>query len=207
MDSPTPEEHDEVGSGWDDQQPRRRSRPPSRAAIVAAQREVIERAPNVEFLYEECWPVTCWACGLDRRLPQRAHIVPASAGGSDEPDNFLLLCRRCHYDQPDAQPLEVQMAWLRTRPNWLHWLMSHAPPVLAAVADLADEHGLTSEELWEAKDDQGQKTSWREELSQMMAELPLASVRDSNTLANYVWSVYARALHIVQALPDRQSQP
>ena len=32
---------------------------------------------------------------------QRCHIVPRSLGGSDEPDNLFLLCKRCHLLTPD----------------------------------------------------------------------------------------------------------
>lgn len=29
---------------------------------------------------------------------EKAHIIPWSMGGSDEPSNFLMLCRHCHVD-------------------------------------------------------------------------------------------------------------
>ena len=51
----------------------------------------------------------CQACGgydtgkleetnWDMAGLEKAHIIPWSDGGSDDPSNFLMLCRHCHYD-------------------------------------------------------------------------------------------------------------
>lgn len=38
----------------------------------------------------------CWGCGdCDSRV-ERAHILAKSAGGYNNPDNFVLLCKFCH---------------------------------------------------------------------------------------------------------------
>jgi hypothetical protein len=37
----------------------------------------------------------CFACGWKHPL-ERAHIIPRTNGGSDEPDNIHLLCHYCH---------------------------------------------------------------------------------------------------------------
>jgi 5-methylcytosine-specific restriction endonuclease McrA len=38
---------------------------------------------------------TCVLCGSTKRL-QRHHLVPRSKGGSDTPENQVVLCRECH---------------------------------------------------------------------------------------------------------------
>ena len=35
----------------------------------------------------------CWRCGCQRNL-ERCHIVPHTLGGTDEPSNIVLLCKR-----------------------------------------------------------------------------------------------------------------
>jgi len=41
---------------------------------------------------------TCWGCGQQSAL-QRCHIIARCDGGTDEVNNLLLLCKRCHYSQ------------------------------------------------------------------------------------------------------------
>ncbi len=48
----------------------------------------------------------CWRCGCERGL-ERCHIVPASRGGEDTPSNFVLLCKRCHLDNPNVADPEI----------------------------------------------------------------------------------------------------
>ena len=43
----------------------------------------------------------CWRCGCRRRL-ERCHIVPDSLSGEDTPSNFVILCKRCHLDNPNV---------------------------------------------------------------------------------------------------------
>lgn len=54
----------------------------------------------------------CWRCGIKKRL-DRAHIVPRSQEGSDSPENFVLLCKHCHIDNPNLNNIEVVWDWLR----------------------------------------------------------------------------------------------
>lgn len=54
----------------------------------------------------------CWRCGCKRNL-DRFHIVPASLGGEDVPSNFVLLCKRCHLDNPNVADPEIMWDWLR----------------------------------------------------------------------------------------------
>ena len=54
----------------------------------------------------------CWRCGCRRRL-ERCHIVPDSLGGEDTPSNFVILCKRCHLDNPNVADPEVMWDWMR----------------------------------------------------------------------------------------------
>ena len=54
----------------------------------------------------------CWRCGCKRNL-DRCHIVPASLGGEDVPSNFVLLCKRCHLDNPNVADPEIMKAQIK----------------------------------------------------------------------------------------------
>lgn len=75
----------------------------------------------VEANVETC----CWRCGIKKRL-DRCHIVPRSQGGTDTPDNFVLLCKHCHFENPNLNDIEIVWDWLKAyrlpedEPLWLH---------------------------------------------------------------------------------------
>ncbi len=48
----------------------------------------------------------CWRCGCEKSL-ERCYIIPASLGGKDEPANLVLLCKRCHLDNPNITDPEI----------------------------------------------------------------------------------------------------
>lgn len=54
----------------------------------------------------------CWRCGCKRNL-ERCHIVPDSLGGRDEPANLVLLCARCHTENPNVTDPEIMWDWLK----------------------------------------------------------------------------------------------
>lgn len=59
----------------------------------------------------------CFACGREFDVNslgslQKAHIIPHSMGGSEEPDNMLLLCPVCHRNSPDTTTKESMISWL-----------------------------------------------------------------------------------------------
>ena len=53
----------------------------------------------------------CWRCGCQRTL-ERCHIVPDSLGGEDTPSHFVLLCKRCHLDNPNVADPQIMWDWL-----------------------------------------------------------------------------------------------
>jgi len=54
----------------------------------------------------------CWRCAYRSRL-ERCHIVPDSLGGSEAPENLILLCGRCHREAPNVSDPRFMWAWLR----------------------------------------------------------------------------------------------
>lgn len=65
---------------------------------------------------------TCWAChttgNRDDWAPLRAHIVGRRVGGSEDPENFLLLCAWCHDEQHDCGSRNLVLAWARTHETY-----------------------------------------------------------------------------------------
>ena len=55
----------------------------------------------------------CWHCGDVSKLC-RCHIIPSSAGGQDTPNNYVLLCRRCHEQAPNCTDKAIMMNWLKS---------------------------------------------------------------------------------------------
>lgn len=54
----------------------------------------------------------CWRCGCKKSL-ERCHIIPGSLGGEDKPSNLVLLCKRCHLENPNISDPEIMWDWLR----------------------------------------------------------------------------------------------
>lgn len=53
----------------------------------------------------------CWRCGLKKRL-DRCHIKAQSQGGEDTAQNYVLLCKHCHFASPDNGDPEFMFQWL-----------------------------------------------------------------------------------------------
>jgi ribosomal protein L37E len=53
----------------------------------------------------------CWRCGYSSRL-ERCHIVPKSLGGSDDPSNLILMCKRCHKEAPNVKDKNFMWTWI-----------------------------------------------------------------------------------------------
>lgn len=65
----------------------------------------------------------CYACGKACRV-QRAHIIPDSLGGSEEPDNLFLLCIPCHQANPDTTYTDMFYSFIRNvKPHFGDWTM------------------------------------------------------------------------------------
>lgn len=66
----------------------------------------------------------CWRCGRKQKL-QRCHIIPDSQGGTDEPSNFVLLCKTCHAEGPNVSDPDIMWDWIAaysTSIGNLYWI-------------------------------------------------------------------------------------
>lgn len=80
---------------------------------------VLARDNRFRFYVLKRYGSRCGACSIvDERLIQAAHIIPVSAGGSDEPSNGIPLCPTHHlaFDSPKI-PLTIQ-------PPTLEWVLT-----------------------------------------------------------------------------------
>lgn len=80
---------------------------------------------------------SCWGCGswncendicgwkVDEALKnfnnvewlERCHIVPRSLGGSNKPENLVLMCHQCNIANPHTDNPEVFFGWMCNRPE------------------------------------------------------------------------------------------
>jgi hypothetical protein len=89
---------------------------PSRAAIAAYWSTVPVKWNDGTTHPMEHNDEGCWACGWDVDACgtlERAHLVPRSLGGSDEPSNLVLLCRSCHRKAPNTDDAQYMLDWVR----------------------------------------------------------------------------------------------
>ncbi|MCW2994324.1 MAG: hypothetical protein JWQ18_1819 [Conexibacter sp.] len=104
----------------------------------------------------------CFACGFsgtddddavaewklwNRAVLERCHLVPAALGGSDEPSNLVLLCRRCHQDAPNVADPTYMLDWIARRDPWLshHLALLNRTVDRSHLRDVVD--GFTDEQV------------------------------------------------------------
>ncbi len=61
--------------------------------------------------------MTCWRCTNETTRLHRCHIVPDALGGKAEPSNLVLLCARCHRENPDVSDPGMMWSWIRQSVN------------------------------------------------------------------------------------------
>jgi HNH endonuclease len=103
----------------------------------------------------DCGEPSCFACGWmatdpdlepriwqvwDHAMLQRCHLIPHSLGGTDAPDNLVLLCARCHIEAPDVADAEYMLRWIDAHESWGVHLMRELD---AAIA----RHAITEREM------------------------------------------------------------
>jgi hypothetical protein len=70
-----------------------------------------DRRPNIATIREalvEKYGGACAFCGTQDVPLEVAHIIPLSAGGTDELENFILLCPNCHRRIDNYAPREAE---------------------------------------------------------------------------------------------------
>jgi hypothetical protein len=120
----------------------KRKHVPRHRKIATAQQELLKELPNAPTDVLEA-ARSCWACGYCRNgfKPTRAHIVASAHGGADDdPSNYLLLCEKCHREQPDGHPFEVQLVWLKNH-EWYSYDTALELHILKCLKYAAKERG------------------------------------------------------------------
>lgn len=54
----------------------------------------------------------CWRCGHKGKL-ERCHIISKSLGRIDSANNLVLICKRCHLENPNVNDKEIMWDWIR----------------------------------------------------------------------------------------------
>jgi len=123
--------------------PRHRRAPniPHRA-VVQAQQELLEWCPNAEGLSQGDLEHVCWACGgRSAKKLTLCHIERFRPNEAYRPENFIILCDRCHREQPDSLPRETLRYWLSTRESETEYYQRRKAVFIAAFALLRNEFG------------------------------------------------------------------
>jgi len=84
----------------------------------------------------------CMACGSIRdkwSKLERAHLTPRALGGSDDPENIVLLCNSCHRDAPDYADPSFMIQWITSREIWPFRLTFGPRGLLRALEDLGED--------------------------------------------------------------------
>lgn len=109
---------------------------PSRARVLDFWREWLEE-DEIDLLEPQCWccyrPIRkppsfkrlakidnpSWkeirSAWNDCKELHRCHIVPRALGGTEEPDNIFLMCKRCHDKAPDTRSKEMFLRWVSSQ--------------------------------------------------------------------------------------------
>lgn len=160
----------------------KRPTPPKPKSIVEANRALLASIPihssGVVRIFAGEEHETCWACGhwFDGDVPDRAHVVAHSNGGSSEPDNFYLLCHWCHCDQPDGQPRIVQDAWLRGHESKTDQINRETKREMAMLRDVADRLNAV-DDLEEFGKDWGLLRKWADRAREKYSRAGAKNVR------------------------------
>jgi hypothetical protein len=187
----------------------KRNPAPHPHAIVNAQEELLKWCPNVECVLKEDLEWVCWACGESPPVrekqyrPYRCHIEQYLPERTDQPDNFILLCDRCHREQPDALTKEVLKYWLATRESKIKYDERIVAPIMASYKLLKKEFGdllvnVAEKELLVADINAG-CDSWIEQYRQNRS----AGQGSGNRNANIVWVWFAEFYKWFVANKDR----
>ena len=63
----------------------------------------------------------CWNCGDNKYRKskltpslERCHIIPDALGGSDLPNNYVLLCKECHAEAPNTSNHKDMWDWIKS---------------------------------------------------------------------------------------------
>lgn len=77
----------------------------------------------------------CWACSKPTSRLEKCHIIPHSNKGSNEPDNFVLMCKTCHAESPTLSDSFYFWEWFADQEHhafkWAHYISKQASHILS----------------------------------------------------------------------------
>jgi hypothetical protein len=92
-------------------------------------------------------PPDLWTVWNRAWMLDRCHLIPRKLGGSDTPDNLVLLCQACHHDAPDVGDPQYMLDWIaRREPQFIRWHKAMLEAIEAAGLTAAF-HALTHEQV------------------------------------------------------------
>ena len=98
-------------------------------------------APNAEGLSQGALQHVCWACGgRSAKKLTLCHIERFRPNEAYRPENFIILCDRCHREQPTRYQ-EKHRYWLSTRESKTEYYQRRKAVFIAAFALLRNEFG------------------------------------------------------------------
>ena len=78
-----------------------------------------------EFYFLEKDEPACFICGKEERL-EMCHLSPKTLGGSNDFDNLVLLCKRCHSKAPNIKIKEIMLEYIhKESENYIGLLHIH----------------------------------------------------------------------------------
>ena len=83
---------------------------PAKNTIIKAQKKLIEKIFKKSGISQAS--KYCWACKVLSKKLIKCHILPYRLSKDNNPENFMLLCKDCHYYQPDVSDIRIQYSWL-----------------------------------------------------------------------------------------------
>ena len=105
--------------GWESFSDERRTSAPNRRSIEKFWEEPLQLLEKFDSA-SEMREGACWACGMiwgDSSTLERCHILPWQLGGSFDPSNFHLLCKKCHRDSEDLYGREYWTWFMYSEPG------------------------------------------------------------------------------------------
>jgi hypothetical protein len=86
----------------------------------------------------------CFACNRifmkykwlhPRKVIERCHVVPRALGGSNDPANFVLLCKHCHLENPNVDNEVSYFKWLQSHKSRIEILSDEIQHLAKGMID------------------------------------------------------------------------
>lgn len=83
----------------------------------------------------------------ERSRLQKAHLTGYQFDGSNDPDNYAMLCRRCHIDAPDTPDAVAMVRWIERRTPFMSMLQAEIRATAPGVGERWVKAGLPRPDL------------------------------------------------------------